>query len=143
VKSTEAACPFCRTALDLAPPPPVPRAIRASRATLLAVGATAILGAAGCSSDDSAPTQDAAAIDATADSPSVQALYGAAAIDATADSPSVQALYGAAAIDATADSPSVQALYGAVALLDAGEPKDAADDHVTVVALYGGSVPGH
>jgi hypothetical protein len=103
VKTSDAACPFCGQVIDAAPAPATSFPPRTSRAALLAVGASAILGAAGCSTG-SPPTDDAGAdgapnpLDATADVPSAQPLYGAVVPpkDAAEETVTVLPLYGAA-----------------------------------------------
>jgi hypothetical protein len=100
VKSTDDACPFCGAPAPEERAAPVARSLRVSRAALLAVSATAILGAAGCSAD-SPPTDDAG-VDGASSNPS----------DATSDVPSAQPHYGAVIPDA-ADDVTIVALYGA------------------------------
>jgi hypothetical protein len=88
VKVIEKTCPFCHTSIEVAAAAPLPRTAMTSRAAILAAGASAILGVAGCSSDDTAPTSDAGPTDASV------ILDASGPQDATADRPTVQPVYG-------------------------------------------------
>ena len=86
VRTTEAACPFCKSALPDLPKAALPLAPRGlSRAAALAFGAT--LAITGCSGKTTTTTNDAkdAAADGPDDNGGPVAEYGAPAIDAGPD----------------------------------------------------------
>ncbi len=121
VREGDGVCPFCGAKAVSAPRPmAAPRGF-VSRAVLLAgAAAGASIALTECSSSTVSPAYGGIFVPADA-----SAADGRSSDDATADSPSVVALYGAMMVpDASTDGPTVQPLYGAVAIPDASEGTD-------------------